>query len=124
MDEAVECYQQAGNLFKKAKNWYQAGKAYSEAAKLLLEPGKRFIAGTNYANAFKCYRKTEKQQAISSVMEAIDIFADIGRFTLAAEYHQALADLYRNEIDDLVNVNYEFQKRSYFIFNYNVFFFF
>lgn len=102
MNEAIENYQNAGNLFRKAKNWYQAGKAFSEAAKLLLEPGKRFIAGTNYVNAFRCYRKSDKQQAINCLMHAIDIFADIGRFSLAAESHQTLADMYEHEMKDLV----------------------
>lgn len=59
VEDAVECYQRAANLFKMAKNWTQAGSAFCEAANLHAKAGSRHDAATNYVDAANCYKKCE-----------------------------------------------------------------
>lgn len=103
LDDAVECYQRAANLFKMAKNWSQAGKAFCEAANLHSKAGSRHDAATNYIDASNCYKKTDTQEAVNCLLKAIEIYTDMGRFQIAAKHHQAIAELYENEANDLVS---------------------
>lgn len=57
LEDAVECYQRAANLFKMAKNWQEAGRAFGEAANLQAKAGSRHDAATNYVDAANCYKK-------------------------------------------------------------------
>lgn len=103
LDDAVECYQRAANLFKMAKNWPQAGKAFCEAANLHSKAGSRHDAATNYVDASNCYKKSDTQEAVNCLLKAIEIYTDMGRFQIAAKHHQSIAELYENEANDLVN---------------------
>ena len=70
IDEAIDCYQRAANLYKMSREWYQAGSAFHEAAILneraLAKLPRRSRhenasilqnAATNYTNAGNCYKK-------------------------------------------------------------------
>lgn len=37
-------------------------------------------------------------------MKAIEIHTGMGRFQLAAKHHEAIAEMYENEVKDLVNL--------------------
>ncbi|XP_031626677.1 alpha-soluble NSF attachment protein [Contarinia nasturtii] len=101
LEEAVECYQRAANLFKMGKNWNQAGKCFVEAANLHARAGSKHDAATNYVDASNCYKKTEIQESVNSLLKAIEIYTDMGRFTMAAKHHQTIAELYEGEANDL-----------------------
>lgn len=102
IDDAIECYTRAGNLFKMAKKWAQAGKAFCEAADLHSKAGSRHDAATNYIDASNCFKKTDTQDAVNCLLKAIEIYTDMGRFTMAAKHHQTIAEMYENEANDLV----------------------
>ena len=59
VEEAVECYQRAANLYKMAKKWSSAGRAFCEAAGLHLKATARHDAATNYIDAANCFKKSE-----------------------------------------------------------------
>lgn len=59
VEEAVECYQRAANLFKMAKKWGAAGNAFCEAANLHGKAGSKHDAATNYVDAANCYKKSD-----------------------------------------------------------------
>ncbi|KAH9644508.1 hypothetical protein HF086_006041 [Spodoptera exigua] len=59
VEEAVDCYLRAANLFKMAKKWAQAGQAFCAAANLHLKAGVRHDAATNYVDASNCYKKCD-----------------------------------------------------------------
>ncbi|KAL3290369.1 hypothetical protein HHI36_023711 [Cryptolaemus montrouzieri] len=101
VEDAVECYQRAGNLFKMAKNWPQAGSAFCEAANLHSRSGARHDAATNYVDAANCYKKSDINEAVSCLMKAIEIYTDMGRFTMAAKHHQTIAEMYETDAVDL-----------------------
>lgn len=58
VEDAIECYVRAANLFKMAKVWSSAGSAFNEAANLHLRIGSRHEAATNYVDAANCYKKS------------------------------------------------------------------
>lgn len=57
MEEAIECYKRAGNMFKMSKNWTKAGECFCEAANLHARSGSRHDAGTSFVDASNCYKK-------------------------------------------------------------------
>ncbi|CAH1635921.1 unnamed protein product [Spodoptera littoralis] len=101
VEEAVDCYLRAANLFKMAKKWAQAGQAFCAAANLHLKAGVRHDAATNYVDASNCYKKCDPNEAVSCLLKAIEIYTDMGRFTVAAKQHQNIAELYETECVDL-----------------------
>lgn len=86
-----------------AKNWSQAGKAFCEAANLHSKAGSRHDAATNYVDASNCYKKTDTTESVNCLLKAIEIYTDMGRFSMAAKHHQTIAELYESEGNDLVS---------------------
>lgn len=101
VEEAVECYQRAANLFKMAKKWGSAGQAFTNAAELHLKAGSRHDAATNFVDAANCFKKSDPDEAANSLLKAIEIYTDMGRFTMAAKHHQSIAEIYESEAVDL-----------------------
>lgn len=60
VEEAIENYQRAGNMFKMSKNWTKAGECFCEAASLHSRAGSRHDAGTCFVDASNCYKKVRK----------------------------------------------------------------
>lgn len=59
VEDAVDCYLRAANLFKMAKKWPQAGQTFCSAAQLHLKAGVRHDAATNFVDASNCYKKCD-----------------------------------------------------------------
>lgn len=49
--------------------------------------------------------KVDPNEAVGCLLKAIDIYTDMGRFTMAAKHHQSIAEMYENEANDLVSEN-------------------
>uniref|UniRef100_A0A0K8TSB0 Protein required for fusion of vesicles in vesicular transport alpha-snap n=1 Tax=Tabanus bromius TaxID=304241 RepID=A0A0K8TSB0_TABBR len=101
VEDAVECYTRAGNMFKMAKNWSKAGQAFCEAASLHGKAGSKHDAATNFVDASNCYKKSDPEEAVSCLLKAIEIYTDMGRFTLAAKHHQSIAEMYEGDPNGL-----------------------
>lgn len=101
VEEASEMYHRAANMFKMAKKWSAAGNAFCEVANLSLKNQNRHDAATNFVDAGNCYKKSDPNEAVNCLMKAIDIFTDMGRFTVAAKHHQTIAEIYETELVDL-----------------------
>jgi len=100
-DEALELLARAANMFKMAKKWSQAGNTFSKIANHHVKEGAKHDAATNYVEAANCYKKTDPKEAAGSLQKAIDIYTDMGRFTIAAKHHQTVAELFESEAADL-----------------------
>jgi len=101
IDDDIECNQHAANLYKTAGNWSNAGFAFRTAAKLQAKMScrdGRYEAATNYANAANCFKKSGNRkydkESIFCLKYAIKIFTDMGRLSITAKYHKALAEIY------------------------------
>jgi alpha-soluble NSF attachment protein len=100
-DEALECYGRAANLFKMAKKWGQAGNTFCTIANHHSKAGNKHDSATNYVDAANCYKKTDPKEAVASLQKAVDIYTDMGRFTIAAKHHQTIAEIFESEVADL-----------------------
>ncbi|XP_041353114.1 alpha-soluble NSF attachment protein-like [Gigantopelta aegis] len=115
VEEAAELYVRAANAFKMAKKWAAAGDAFCRAAQLQLKATSRHEAATHFVDAGTCYRKADPMEAINSFRKAVEIYTDMGRFTIAAKHHEKIAEIYETELVDIEKAitNYE-QAADYF----------
>ncbi|KAJ6634847.1 Alpha-soluble NSF attachment protein [Pseudolycoriella hygida] len=112
LDEALECYKRAANMFKMAKNWGQAGKAFCEAANLHSKGGSPHDSATSYVDASNCFKKVDPNEAVSCLLKAIEIYTEMGRFQIAAKHHQSIAEMYENEANDLQRAVQHYEKAA------------
>ncbi|KAG2223750.1 hypothetical protein INT45_003474 [Circinella minor] len=101
-EEAAELYEKAGNTFKLAQRWSEAGEAFIKAAGLFNKiPDTQYEASKSYENAAKCYKKNNPEEAVRALESAIMIDKDGAHFRNAAKHHQEIAEIYESEIVDL-----------------------
>ncbi|XP_032533373.1 alpha-soluble NSF attachment protein-like isoform X2 [Chiroxiphia lanceolata] len=101
LEEACECYGRAANMFKMAKNWSGAGNAFSQAARLHLQLQSKHDAASAFVDAGNAFKKADPQEAITCLLRAIEIYTDMGRFTIAAKHHVAIAEIYEGDLVDV-----------------------
>ncbi|NXI68633.1 SNAA protein, partial [Anseranas semipalmata] len=101
IEEACDTYARAANMFKMAKNWSAAGNAFCQAARLHLQLQSKHDAATNFVDAGNAFKKADPQEAINCLIRAIEIYTDMGRFTIAAKHHISIAEIYETELVDI-----------------------
>nr|XP_046245782.1 N-ethylmaleimide-sensitive factor attachment protein, alpha b isoform X2 [Scatophagus argus] len=101
MEEACDMYVRAANMYKMAKNWSAAGNAFTQAARLHLQMQSKHDAATNFIDAGNAFKKADPQEAINCLNRAIEIYTDMGRFTIAAKHHISIAEIYETELVDI-----------------------
>uniref|UniRef100_A0AAY5EJP7 N-ethylmaleimide-sensitive factor attachment protein, beta b n=1 Tax=Electrophorus electricus TaxID=8005 RepID=A0AAY5EJP7_ELEEL len=101
IEDACEMYARAANMFKMAKNWSAAGNAFCQAARLHMQMQNKLDAATSFVDAGNAYKKADPQEAINCLNAAIDIYTDMGRFTIAAKHHMTIAEVYESELVDI-----------------------
>ncbi|KAI9310917.1 soluble NSF attachment protein [Dichotomocladium elegans] len=100
-EDAAELYEKAGNMYKLAQQWTQAGDAFIEAAQLFKRGGgAKFDGSRAYENAAKCYKRQDPAAAVKALKEAIVLDQEGGSFRQAARHYQEIAELYENELND------------------------
>ncbi|MCI4394521.1 hypothetical protein PGIGA_G00169910 [Pangasianodon gigas] len=100
-EEACDMYTRAANMFKMAKNWRAAGDAFCKAAKVHLKTQSKHNAAVSFIDAGNAYKKADPQEAIKCLSRAIDIYTDMGRFTIAAKHHITVAEIYESDLLDI-----------------------
>uniref|UniRef100_A0A8C7IS03 N-ethylmaleimide-sensitive factor attachment protein, alpha b n=1 Tax=Oncorhynchus kisutch TaxID=8019 RepID=A0A8C7IS03_ONCKI len=113
MEEACDMYARAANMYKMAKNWCAAGNAFSQAARLHLQMQSKHDAATNFIDAGNAFKKADPQEAINCLNRAIEIYTDMGRFTIAAKHHISIAEIYETELVDIDTVRSVLQLAFY-----------
>uniref|UniRef100_A0A9J7ZK95 N-ethylmaleimide-sensitive factor attachment protein, beta b n=1 Tax=Cyprinus carpio carpio TaxID=630221 RepID=A0A9J7ZK95_CYPCA len=104
VEEACEMYARAANMFKMAKNWSAAGNAFCQAARLHMQLQNKHDSATSFIDAGNAFKKADPQEAIKCLNAAIDIYTDMGRFTIAAKHHITIAEVYESELVDIEKV--------------------
>lgn len=95
-EDAQELFLSAGNKWKTAKNWKQAGTAFMRAADCAVKLSSQHDAATHLAEAFNCFRKAEMiPEALTCVNQAVEIYIDNGRFPQAAKYEKEVGEMFR-----------------------------
>jgi len=100
-DEGLEMLGRAANLFKMAKKWNEAGNTFCKIANHHISQGNKHDAATNFVDAANCFKKNDPKEAAASLQKAIDIYTDMGRFTIAAKHHQTIAELFESQTAEL-----------------------
>uniref|UniRef100_A0A8V5GVD6 Uncharacterized protein n=1 Tax=Melopsittacus undulatus TaxID=13146 RepID=A0A8V5GVD6_MELUD len=101
IEEACDIYSRAANMFKMAKNWSAAGNAFCQAAQLHLQLQSKHDAATSFVDAGNAFKKADPQEAINCLLRAIEIYTDMGRFTIAAKHHISIAEIYETDLVDI-----------------------
>lgn len=112
LEDAAELYIQAGNLFKMAQKWSGAGKAFMEAAQLQINLQSKHEAGQRYVDAGNCFKKTDVEEAVRAFEMAINIYTDMGRFTMAAKHHITVAEIYEGNAVDLEKAIFHYEQAA------------
>ncbi|CAH8513903.1 unnamed protein product [Schistosoma margrebowiei] len=100
-DEVISLYEKAGNCFKMAHNWTEAGNAFLEAANLSLGQKSKHDAATHYVNASLVFKKDDPKKSIQCLTKAIEIYTEMGRFTIAAKHHMTIAEICEKDLVDI-----------------------
>lgn len=96
-EDAADLFDKAANSFKLAKSWDKAGATYVKLANCHLKLESKHEAAQAYVDAAHCYKKTSSKEAISCLEQAVNMFCDIGRLSMAARYYKEIAELYESE---------------------------
>uniref|UniRef100_A0A8C5FH62 Beta-soluble NSF attachment protein n=1 Tax=Gadus morhua TaxID=8049 RepID=A0A8C5FH62_GADMO len=78
-----------------------AGNAFCQAARLHMQLQNKLDSATSFVDAGNAYKKADPQEAINCLNQAIDIYTDMGRFTIAAKHHITIAEVYESELVDI-----------------------
>ncbi|XP_040203782.1 LOW QUALITY PROTEIN: alpha-soluble NSF attachment protein-like [Rana temporaria] len=98
VEEACDLYARAANMFKMV---VIAANAFCQAAQLHLQVQSKHDAATNFVDAGNAFKKSDPQEAINCLLRAIEIYTDMGRFTIAAKHHISIAEIYESELVDI-----------------------
>ena len=96
-EDAADLFDKAANCFKLAKSWDKAGQVYVKLANCHLKSESKHEAAQAYVEAAHAYKKTATKEAISCLQQAVNMFCDIGRLSMAARYYKEIAELYESE---------------------------
>lgn len=93
-EDAADGFTKAGNAYKLAMRWDQAGEMFLQAAECHKTLGSESDAVNAVVESANCFRKVNPVQAITSYLRAIGMYNDSGRFGTSARYHKEIAEIF------------------------------
>ncbi|TPX40989.1 hypothetical protein SeMB42_g01278 [Synchytrium endobioticum] len=99
-EESADLYARAGNAFKLAKKWKEAGDAYMLQASTLMKMNEPDEASSAFMNAAKAYKKEFPSEAVSAFQQSTAALVSKGRFHAAAGNEKSIAEIYETELAD------------------------
>lgn len=96
-EDAADLFDKSANSYKLAKSWDKAGSTYIKLANCHLKLESKHEAAQAYVDASHCYKKTNITEAVSCLDNAVNIFCEIGRISMAARYLKEIAELYDSQ---------------------------
>ncbi|CAL1395499.1 unnamed protein product [Linum trigynum] len=109
-EDAADLFDKAANSYKLAKSWDRAGATYVKLANCHLKLDSKHEAAQAYVDAAHCYKKTSTSEAISCLVQSVEMFCDIGRISMAARYNKEIAELYESEAN--IEKSIEFYEKA------------
>ncbi|KAG6602599.1 Alpha-soluble NSF attachment protein 2 [Cucurbita argyrosperma subsp. argyrosperma] len=110
-EDAADLFDKAANSYKLAKSWDKAGSTYTKLAGCHLKVESKHEAAQAYVDAANAYKKTSIKEAISCIEQAVNLFCDIGRLSMAARYLKEIAELYESDQNIELAIGY-FEKAA------------
>ncbi|PPD70214.1 hypothetical protein GOBAR_DD32903 [Gossypium barbadense] len=112
-EDAADLFDKAANFFKLAKSWDRAGSIYVKLANCHLKLESTHEAAQAFVSAAHCYKKTSTKEAISCLQQAVNMFCDIGRLSMAARYYKDIASaLDEEDVTKFTDVVKEFDSMT------------
>lgn len=96
-EDAADLFDKSANCYKLAKSWDKAGSTYIKLANCHVKLESKHEAASAYVDAAHCYKKTNINEAISCLDNAVNMFCDIGRISMAARYLKEIAEMCESE---------------------------
>uniref|UniRef100_A0A673ZKT2 NSF attachment protein beta n=1 Tax=Salmo trutta TaxID=8032 RepID=A0A673ZKT2_SALTR len=78
-----------------------AGNAFCQAARIHMQLQNKHDSATSFIDAGNAFKKADPSEAIKCLNAAVDIYTDMGRFTIAAKHHITIAEIYESELVDI-----------------------
>ncbi|RAL43666.1 hypothetical protein DM860_017522 [Cuscuta australis] len=98
-NDAAELLEKAANSFKLAMSWDEAGDAFVKLAGCHLKLNRKLEVANAYAEAGLSYKKYNRKEAVEYLGKAVEIFADIGDFSMCGRYCKEIAEIYEQRQD-------------------------
>eukprot|EP00270_Netrium_digitus_P001904 TRINITY_DN12107_c0_g1_i1.p1 TRINITY_DN12107_c0_g1~~TRINITY_DN12107_c0_g1_i1.p1 ORF type:complete len:291 (-),score=84.92 TRINITY_DN12107_c0_g1_i1:203-1075(-) len=97
-DDAAELMEKAGTAYKVAKAWDKAGDLYRRLSDLQLKKlDSIHDAASSLVEAGNCYKKTNSKLAVECLTQAVDLFIENGRLSMAARHSKDIAEVFEKE---------------------------
>jgi alpha-soluble NSF attachment protein len=91
LEEALDYYEKAANIYKLGKKWYQAGECYENCAKIL-EELKSDNTASHYNDAVHCFNFVDKSRANLNLSKCLKTYEKLGRFQQAGKIQKGIAE--------------------------------
>jgi len=91
LEEALDYYEKAANIYKLNKKWYEAGECYENCAKILDELGSDNSAG-HYSDAVHCFNFVDKKKSNENLNKCLKVYEKKGRFQQAGKIQKQMAE--------------------------------
>lgn len=82
-----------------------AGNSYHKAAEIQEKLGVKHEVATSLVEAGNMYKKSEASKATDCYRQAVEIYIEMGRFSIAAKHLMTLGEVYENEEANIEQVN-------------------
>ncbi|KAI4356103.1 hypothetical protein L6164_000149 [Bauhinia variegata] len=112
-EDAAELYEKSANSFKLAKSWDRAGSVFIKLSNCHMKLDSKHEAANAYVDAAHCYKKTSTKGAISCLDQAVNIYTEMGRHSMAAKYCKEIGELYQQD-QDIENAILYFERAAEF----------
>ncbi|KAL5101801.1 hypothetical protein RYX36_006128 [Vicia faba] len=90
-------FEDAADLFDKSANSYKLSKSCKISSSSLIDDQlhleSKHEAASAYVDAAHCYKKVNMNEVVSCLDNAVNIFCDIGRISMAAGYLKEIVEL-------------------------------
>lgn len=100
MEEAADLYVKAANAFKIAKKYTEAGNAFRKAAEIHFNLDTKHEGAAVLADAGQVLKKDSPREAVDCYQKAIEVYTDMGKFSMAARYHTTIAEICEGDLAD------------------------
>ncbi|WPK25401.1 hypothetical protein PUMCH_002714 [Australozyma saopauloensis] len=109
LEDAMDLYIQAANMYRLQKNFSEAGQLFVRAAETQKKLNSHNDVANHLIEAYKCYKTVAPHDAIDALSQAIHIFlTQNGQFRRAANFQMDLSELYESVGDfEHATENYE-----------------
>lgn len=98
-EEAAELFEKAGNQYKLAKAWNEAGETFMKLADCHIKLESKHEAASAWVEAAKAFLKSDQRRAVSCLQQAVSLYTDMGRLGMAARQLREIAEVLEKEGD-------------------------